>query len=57
MSDARMRERRGDSCNFYSWKKEALACNCGGFIRDVPLRESPPWEDWSELVLPQSKGL
>lgn len=34
MSDARMRERRGDSCNFYSWKKkEALACNCREFIR------------------------
>lgn len=35
MSDARMRERIGDSCNFYSWreKKAALACNCGEFIR------------------------
>jgi len=22
MSDARMRERRGDSCNFYSWRRK-----------------------------------
>lgn len=53
MSDARMREGRGDGCNFCSWKKKkknALACNCQEFIRAQEIsrdkgRQSPTLKD------------